>query len=1288
MNRLLVLISLFCLANITIGQDEIWMHPNRGQWHENIQYKIGIPSGNLYLEKSGFTYDFNNQRELYDHAHEHDDHDHGSDEFEGHVVKTTFLGAHSNPMFEELNPADFYENYFLSNDSSKWAQKVYPVNQVNYLNLYNGINLEFYESLNSLKYDILVSPGADPYQFKVNYEGQNKISITDNGELWVATNLGTLVERKPFAYQVINGIKHEVACLFVLNETVMSFEFPEGYDQSLPLVIDPQLAFSTFTGATSDNWGMTACPDVNKNLIAGGIVFGSGYPTSTGAYSASFAGGTTDIAITKFNATGSNYIYSTFIGGSQGDTPHSIIVNDQNELYILGTTSSSDFPTTGSAYDQSFNGGSSTAANGITYSNGADIFIFKLNSSGTTNQGCTFYGGSANDGINSGSAVQFNYGDDLRGEITVDANSNVYITTTTKSSDIPIVGGFDATLSGSQDAVVAKFNSGLSSLLWSTYLGGSNYESGNSVQIASNGDILVAGGTISTDFPNTAGRLNSGFLGGSADGYVTKFPAPGYGNPVSTYVGTNDYDQAYFVQLDIDDFVYLYGQTRGSYTISSGVYNNSNSGQFIHKISNDLTTSEWSSTFGASSGNEELSPTAFLVSDCYEIYVAGWGGNTNTGSAPNSSSSGMPISTDAYQSTTSGSNFYLGVFSADMGDLKYGTYMGDPSSAGDHVDGGTSRFDKAGNIYHAVCAACASSGGVFPTTSGVYGPNNNSTNCNMAAFVFELSKIDATLSTPSPVVCIPDPVDFQNDSQNGNSYLWDFGDGSPTSTDFEPSHFYANPGIYTVTLIVSDDAGCYTPDTAYIDVEIQLFEPIAGALSDTICPGSSVELYVIGGDTYLWGPPNLLDNPSSSNPIATITEETTFTVDITSVCGVNQVDVTVYVYGTNANAGLDTAICVGGSAQLSATGGDTYVWTPAGSLDDPNSATPIATPSTTTYYYVDITTPEGCLITDTTKVHVDQDIPYPNLADLVHVCYGESIQIAAGGATSYLWSPDYNISSTTVYNPYVSPLVDTSYAVTFTNACGSSYDTVDVDVIEIFGTISPDTTICPEGTAVLSATGGVSYLWSPSLHLSDKNDSITNANPHSDTQYSVLIIDEYGCEQTLYTNVFLYDTPQIIVSPAVYAVAGDTTSIWAQANGSIEWSPVYNIGCIMCDQTTVWPEQEYIYTATVTDDNGCKNSGIVPIYLDPLLYIPNTFTPNGDRFNNTFFAQGVNILEFEMLIFNRWGELIKTMSSLEDSWDGSYNGSMVKDDVYIWQVRYVDLKEDVHTLRGHVTVLK
>jgi len=1288
--KLLLFLSILCFGHTLFGQEEIWIKPNRGQWHENVEYKINIPSGEMYLENNGFTYNFTNNYDI----HNHHDEEH-SDEFLGHAVKAQFLNSNLHPLFIEFDSSEHYDNYFYGTDPSKWVNHAYSYQRIDYTNLYNGINLKFHQKNATLKYDLIIAPLSDPNQFKVRYTGHDRVEIINN-ELVITTPLSTIIEKEPYAFQIVNGLRTKVECKYKLEHNIMSFEFPNGYDTTNTLIIDPELAFSSFTGSTSDNWGMTACPDISGNLIAAGIVFGNGYPTTAGAYDGSYAssGGistTVDIGLTKFSENGNNLIYSTYIGGSGSETPHSIIVNQQNELYVMGATSSTNFPVSNTAYQQSHNGGpASMTIDGINFNGGSDIFIFKLSANGGSLLASTYLGGSEADGISDGNGnIHYNYGDQLRGEIIIDDNSNVFITSTTKSNNFPTVGGFDNSLGGPQDAIVAKLTSNLNSLLWSTYLGGANWESGNSLQLATNGDVYSVGGTTSNDFPSTNGQLNQNYKGGITDGYITKFTAPTYSNPKSSYLGTNGYDQAYFVQLDIDDKVYVYGQTNGAYPVSSAQYSNSNSGQFIHKLNSNLTTTEWSSVFGSNTGEVEISPTAFLVSDCYEIYIAGWGGQTNqnNASATNSSTNGFPVTNDAYQTQTNGSNFYLALFTQDMLSLKYATFMGSLNGSNDHVDGGTSRFSKSGKVYHAVCAACGGNSNGFPTTPGVYSTSNNSNNCNMAAFLFELSKIEATLSTGTPVTCIPNATFFENDSENGDTYEWIFGDGG-TSTEFEPTHQYTVPGDYTVMLIVSDASGCYEPDTAFVDVTIIEPDYQVWALTDTICPGETVQVFATGGTGYAWGPPELFDDPSTASPFVTINQETELTVDISSECGSSTLNITIYVFGTNAASGQDTAICVGQSIELMAAGGETYHWTPESSLNDPNLSNPIATPPITTYYIVEIVTPEGCHIFDTTKVQVDQDIPYPNLIDEVSICLGDNIQLVANGATDYIWTPDINISSTTIYNPIVDPINDISYAIAFINACGVSYDTVDVNIIKVLGSIVPDTIICPRDTAVIWASGGVNYDWTPNIHLNTPHDSITNAMPSNSITYYCQITDQFGCSTVLSTYIDLFIEPTISVSPTVYGFVGDTTLISAEGEGTIQWSPPSYISCINCHDALVSPPNNFIYTATLTDANTCKISKEVLINYDPLVFVPNTFTPDNDQFNNTFFAVANNITEFEMLIFNRWGEIVFQSESIHQHWTGTYNGHKALDDVYVWKIKYKDLNGINFELIGHVTLLR
>jgi len=256
----------------------------------------------------------------------------------------------------------------------------------------------------------------------------------------------------------------------------------------------------------------------------------------------------------------------------------------------------------------------------LGYPAGADIFVSRFNVGGTALVGSTFVGGSGTDGVNIG-ILNYNYGDSFRGEIIVN-NGFVYVSSTTQSSNFPTLAPSQGALSGAQDAVIFKMNSALNAMSWSTYFGGTGLETGNSLQLASNGNVYVAGGTNSASLPVFAGNDLS-FNGGNSDGYLLKIQGSTATFMNGTYLGLNEYDQAYFVQLDLNNDVYVYGQTESAYPISAGVYGNPNSGQFIRKYSNNLGTIIWTTMIGASTGHPEISTTALLVSHCKYFDISG-----------------------------------------------------------------------------------------------------------------------------------------------------------------------------------------------------------------------------------------------------------------------------------------------------------------------------------------------------------------------------------------------------------------------------------------------------------------------------------------------------------------------------------------------------------------------------------------------------------------------------------------------------------------------------------------
>jgi hypothetical protein len=188
----------------------------------------------------------------------------------------------------------------------------------------------------------------------MKYDGIDALNVT-NGELRIRTSVGETKELSPYAYQIINGLKQEVRCSFKVAENIVSFSL-DNYSKSAVLVIDPTLVFSTFTGSVADNWGYTATYGPDGSFYAGGIVFDAGFPVNTGAYQSTFNGGIKDeenlpgydIGIIKFNPSGSNRVYATYLGGGGNEQPHSLVVDAQGQLIVAGRTNSDNYPSTGS----------------------------------------------------------------------------------------------------------------------------------------------------------------------------------------------------------------------------------------------------------------------------------------------------------------------------------------------------------------------------------------------------------------------------------------------------------------------------------------------------------------------------------------------------------------------------------------------------------------------------------------------------------------------------------------------------------------------------------------------------------------------------------------------------------------------------------------------------------------------------------------------------------------------------------------------------------------------------
>jgi hypothetical protein len=450
---------------------------NKGQWQGPFQFKTDLPAGALFFTQSGWKFHWADLEPL------HAAHTKGQSEeinIHSHAVEVAIRNPFGPLRWQGYNPGNTRYSYFLGNDPSRWASDLRTQQYIVAQDVWEGIACRFFSEGANLKYEFVVDPGSAPKNIEFEFSGAQALYV-ENGNLKIETTLGTVLEKAPVAYQLNEGGDTTwVECSFRLNGNTLGFNLG-AYNKSKTLIVDPFLVFGSFSGSTTDNWGYTATYDSDGFLYSGGVANGIGYPTTNGAFQTVWNGGhgsvfPSDVTLSKYDTTGSFLVWSTYLGGSGSELPHSMVVNNFNELFVYGTTGSSDFPITQNAFDATFNGGANgtTTSMNINYNSGSDIFISRISSNGTALQASTFIGGSGNDGLNQGAPLRFNYADEVRGEIIIDNLNNIYVATVTASSDFPITPNTVQTTygGGGQDGVVFKMDNGLTTMIWGSYLGG------------------------------------------------------------------------------------------------------------------------------------------------------------------------------------------------------------------------------------------------------------------------------------------------------------------------------------------------------------------------------------------------------------------------------------------------------------------------------------------------------------------------------------------------------------------------------------------------------------------------------------------------------------------------------------------------------------------------------------------------------------------------------------------------------------------------------------------------
>jgi hypothetical protein len=410
---------------------------------------------------------------------------------EGHaaVVRMSLAYANPRPEVHGLEPQSGQSHYFIGNDPRKWRRNVPQFGRVKYREIYPGIDLIYYGNQRQLESDYVVAPGADASRIALQIAGADCLAVNSQGDLVVSTRAGEVFLRRPRAYQTSGSARQEIAANYVPSGDNLVHIHVASYDRGQPLIIDPVLSYSTYLGGSLNQALLGIAVDSTGFAYITGSTSSTDFPVTAGSLQTTAKNSKSSAFVTKLKQDGTGLVYSTLIGGSgaSGDSARAIAVNSSGNAYIVGSTSSTDFPVTpANAYQ--------------TINKGGGGFFTELDPAGANLVYSTYLSGS---------------GSDRPEAVAVDTAGNAYITGATTSTDFPVIAGTAIqttnNVTGSQigTAFLSRIDPtkvGAGSLVYSTYIGGSKQESGLGVAVDGSANAYITGSTLSPDFPMPASK--------------------------------------------------------------------------------------------------------------------------------------------------------------------------------------------------------------------------------------------------------------------------------------------------------------------------------------------------------------------------------------------------------------------------------------------------------------------------------------------------------------------------------------------------------------------------------------------------------------------------------------------------------------------------------------------------------------------------------------------------------------------------------------------------------------
>lgn len=1076
-----------------VSKSAIHFFTNKGQWNTDAKFKANLPGGDMYIADYGLIYNYVNVDDLnkaHDLVVEGKDADNYMINY--HAYKVNFIGANKNITYKSENQSKEYYNFILGNDPSKWASYVYGYNVVTQENIYNKVDVKYSsKDAGSYKYDFIVKPGGNPSDITLGFDGV-KPKINNKGELEIDLKFTKIIESAPYTYQIIDGKEVFVASKFKILDGVLKFDLPNGYNTNYDLIIDPSVVYATFSGAVANaHYAHSTTYDNQGNTYACALAGTANWPTTVGAYQLANASGNS-VGLHKYSSDGSQLIYGTYFGGASGSTlPHTARVNEDGEICLAGPTNSATVPMLATSYDNTLTGT-------------GDLYLAILSTDGATLLASTYLGGTGNEGMMPGAttAPSGNMSANLNGlDIVFDNNGDLWVGSSTTSTDFPVTpNALQATLSGSSDMVMVKLDKGLTTLMYSTYYGGSGYEGIHNVEMNQDGSkVYFAGHTNSPNFPVTAGVLGSTAFGGR-DGAVVGLDNTTYARIAASYFGTAGEDEVTKLDFDCADNLYLCGRNSiGAYPVDAN-YVNANGKVFVHKVNGSLNQSFKSGTYGAASGSQI--PMGFMVDVCGNVFIT---------MVSSSGIAGLPVTPDAIDATPR--SFYMIVLEPNLHDLYFGTYYGSPS--GDHSHPGIHRLDSEGFSYASVCGTNAT----FPTTPGSWSQTkmNGGTNDNIA-FKFDFDAAAVKVRGESPEGGYNDATHAIRGCKS--AYL----------------HYEMSP-----------------PD----ERKVVRLEILGDAVNGTDYTFIADSLVFNPGDTL-----KTIEIKALRVPQATGTRRVIINTFSTCACDGNadnivSSDTVLIIDSVYVNMPRSFGYtCPADSINIGVTIDPTldYTWEPRNLIDQYVGQGIKVAPTVTTQYTVTASQPGAPTTcpsrsaTYTAYVEPNPIISFP--VNPVTVClvdsYALNVYVQPGGQDyDYTWSPNTYISNPKDPNTkFAAPVGNYKmYVNVKTPRAGcSSDDTLDITVVPpfMFSQVKPEDTLIRLGETVqLDVIGdAVMWVWSPVDYIADPMVKNPLVKPDTSMRYRVVGWDKYGCTDTAYANVRVEHKSNIFI-PNAFSPNGD-----------------------------------------------------------------------------------------------------------------------------------------------------